>query len=417
MTKVPERVERAAWWALGLLFAVNLLNYIDRQIISGVQDLIQAEFKLTGLEIGLVGSSFVVVYMLAAPITGVLADRWPRHWFIAGGVSLWSIATAAAGSAGSYLQLLSTRATVGIGEAGYATVSPGLISDLFPLSLRGRAMSLFFMAIPVGSALGIGLGGYLGAHYGWRTAFQVVGLPGLLVAIAALWLPDPARGAMDDVGGKQHAHPQASFKGYLSLLRIPSYVINTVGMTAYTFSIQGLAFWMPRYLLETKLMPRESATLYFGLVSAAAGFVGTIAGGWAGDALQKKTPRAYFLLSGIGLILGVPFGCAAILCSGTTATWSMLFLSEVLLFLNTGPLNAALANVVPASMRASAFALNIFVIHLLGDVASPPLIGMVRDHAGPTTAMLAAIMPMGLAGAVYLWGMGYYGQDVHKASD
>ncbi len=127
-------------------------------------------------------------------------------------------------------------------------------------------------------------------------------------------------------------------------------------------------------------------------------------------------PNAYFLLSGIGLLLGVPCSFVAILCTGERATWIMLFLAEFFLFLNTGPLNAALANVVPASMRASAFAFNIFIIHLLGDVASPPLIGVVQDHAGLTVAMLVATIPMGIAGLIYLWGMGYYGEDVRRAS-
>ncbi|MBI4867918.1 MAG: MFS transporter [Candidatus Wallbacteria bacterium] len=416
MNPPVEGASRTAWWALALLFVVNLLNYVDRQVISGIQDLIQKEFGLTGLQIGLVGSSFMVVYMMAAPVTGVLADRWPRHWFIASGVGLWSLATAAAGAARSYPQLLVTRAAVGIGEAGYATVSPGLIADLFPVSLRGRAMSVFFMAIPVGSALGISIGGYLGAHYGWRTAFTAVGLPGLVIALAALWLPDPPRGAMDGKAETAQGGPKPSFAAYLGLLKIPSYVINTAGMTAYTFAIGALAFWMPRYLIEVKQMPRESATLMFGIVAAAAGFFGTMAGGWSGDRLQKRLPNAYFLLSGIGLLLGVPCSFVAILCTGERATWIMLFLAEFFLFLNTGPLNAALANVVPASMRASAFAFNIFVIHLLGDVASPPLIGVVQDHAGLTVAMLVATLPMGIAGLIYLWGMGYYGEDVRRAS-
>jgi MFS family permease len=405
-------VTRTAWLALALLFGVNFLNYIDRQIIFAVQILIQQDFHLTDAQLGTLGSAFMVVYMLASPITGFLADRWPRQWLVSAGVGLWSLATGAAGLAGNYWHLMTARAAVGIGEAGYATVSPGLLSDLFPPAMRGRIMSIFYMATPVGSALGIVLGGYLGEHYGWRTAFLAVGLPGLLVALAALWLPDPPRGALD--GGANRVTARPGLSDYRRLLRIPSFLINTAGMAAYTFSMGGLIAWMPTYFVRERGLRLDEATFKFGAISVAAGVLGTVAGGWLGDRLQRKIPGAYFLLSGCGLALGVPCAITSVAVTDPTISWSFLFLAEFFLFLNTGPLNAALINVVPAEMRGTAFAFNIFFIHLLGDVPSPPLIGLLSDHFGLARAVIVAALPMGLGSIIYFAGQQTYARDLAR---
>ncbi len=410
---VAVAVSRTAWLSLALLFGVNFLNYIDRQVIFAVQVLIQHDFSLTDAQLGTLGSAFMIVYMAASPITGYLADRWPRQWFVSAGVGLWSLATGAAGLAGDYWHLMTARAAVGIGEAGYATVSPGLLSDLFPPSMRGRIMSIFYMATPVGSALGIVLGGYLGEHYGWRTAFMAVGLPGLLAALAALWLPDPPRGALD--GGASKGATRPGLADYRKLLEIPSFLINTAGMAAYTFSMGGLIAWMPTYFVRERGMRLDEATFKFGAISVAAGVLGTIAGGWLGDRLQRRIPGAYFLLSGCGLALGVPCAIASVAVAEPTISWSLLFLAEFFLFLNTGPLNAALVNVVPAGMRGTAFACNIFFIHLLGDVPSPPLIGMLSDHFGLARAVILASLPMGLGSIIYLAGRRAYARDLERA--
>lgn len=409
---VASAVSRTAWLSLALLFGVNFLNYIDRQVIFAVQVLIQHDFSLTDAQLGTLGSAFMIVYMAASPITGYLADRWPRQWFVSAGVGLWSLATGAAGLAGDYWHLMTARAAVGIGEAGYATVSPGLLSDLFPPSMRGRIMSIFYMATPVGSALGIVLGGYLGEHYGWRTAFMVVGLPGLLAALAALWLPDPPRGGLDGGASKGAARP--GLADYRKLLEIPSFLINTAGMAAYTFSMGGLIAWMPTYFVRERGMRLDEATFKFGAISVAAGILGTIAGGWLGDRLQRRIPGAYFLLSGCGLALGVPCAITSVAVADPTLSWSLLFLAEFFLFLNTGPLNAALVNVVPAAMRGTAFACNIFFIHLLGDVPSPPLIGMLSDHFGLARAVIVASLPMGLGSIIYFAGRGAYARDLER---
>ena len=180
-------------YALGLLLAVNLLNYIDRQVLFAVFPLIKADLSISDTELGLLGSAFMVSYMVIAPVFGWLGDHWDRVKLASTGVVIWSFATILAGFAPGYRTLLAARATVGVGEASFGTVSPGLIADFFEKEKRGSVLSLFYVAIPVGSALGYLLGGVLGQRFGWHAAFLMVGLPGLIIAVPLWFLRAPKR--------------------------------------------------------------------------------------------------------------------------------------------------------------------------------------------------------------------------------
>src|SRR5688500_16241879 len=197
----PSRGDRRL--TLALLFGVNFLNYIDRYVIAAVLPLIQAEFALDDARSGYILSMFVLVYMAASPFTGWMGDRWPRRYLVGGGVLLWSLATVASGLAATYRQLLVARSFIGIGEAGFGAVSPTIISDLFPKERRGRMLAYFYVAIPVGSALGYLLGGAVGESHGWRAACFVAGAPGILLGLLALRMYEPTRGAAE---GVSHAH-------------------------------------------------------------------------------------------------------------------------------------------------------------------------------------------------------------------
>ena len=182
---------------LGALSVVNLLNFIDRQVLFAVFPAVKSDLGLSDAELGLAGSAFIVVYMFVTPIAGLLGDRLHRPRLVALGVGLWSAATALSASARSVSQLLLARAAVGVGESCYAPLCTSMIGDSFPPSRRAASLAVFNVAVPVGSALGYLLGGTIGAYFGWRAAFYVVGLPGLLLALALAVLPDPPRGAMD----------------------------------------------------------------------------------------------------------------------------------------------------------------------------------------------------------------------------
>ena len=397
---------------LAFLFCVNLLNYIDRQIVFAVFPLIQEEFRLSDAGLGVLASMFMWVYLVSALPLGYWGDRVRRFPLMAGVIGLWSLATVASGLARSYAQLLWARAVVGIGEAGYGAIGPGVISDLYSPASRGRALSFFFIAIPVGSALGYLLGGGIGERFGWRAAFWIVGLPGLAASLTILSLREPDRGESDvqaAIGRRATV---------TDLLRNPTYLWNTLAMTALTFVIGGLAAWMPTFLVRVKGLSVAEAALQFGSITAITGISGTLLGGWLGDHWFKRSIRAYSLLSAAGMAVAVPFVFLALDADAPAAYLSGIFLAELMIFLNTAPLNAVIVHSTTPDIRALAFGVNMVVIHALGDAFSPVLIGSLSDHWGMTAA-IAVTAPAGLVLAALLClktaGTMKRGDDPHPA--
>jgi MFS family permease len=409
---MPTTTRTEARLALALLFGVNFLNYIDRYVAAAVADLIKADFHLRDVEVGVIGSMFMAAYMAASPVAGVLADRYPRRFFVGGGVLLWSLATVASGLASGYRQLLAARSFIGIGEAGFGGVGPTLISDLFPREKRGRMLSFFYVAIPVGSALGFLLGGAIGAHFGWRPAFFVAGAPGIVLGLLAFRMVEPPRGAGDGVVHAEHRFEAAALKGLLSN---QSYVYTTLGLAAMTFALGGMAFWMPTFFSRVRGMSLASANTTFGAMTVVAGLVGTFVGGALGDRLQRRLPGAYLLVSGWGMLLGVPAACVGLMAHHPQVALPAIFVAEVMVFLNTGPANAVLVNVVLPEIRVTAIAASVFVYHLLGDVFSPSLIGLASDWTGSLAlAMLLTSVAMALSGVLYLLGARTLGEDTER---
>ncbi len=398
--------------ALGMLLAINLFNYIDRYVLAAVLVRIGEEM-LNGdpsqkAKQGWLATVFLLSYMLLAPLFGVLGDRFSRWKLVGIGVILWSLASGASGLADGYWILLATRALVGVGEAAYGPVAPTLIADLFPVERRGRVMSWFYMAIPVGSALGYALGGLADAHLGWRWGFFLVVPPGLLLGCLCFFMPEPPRGTPE--------HPQVKAKAsdYMELLRTPSYVWNTIAMAALTFAIGGIATWMPTYL-EGKAGSLSTVNTIFGIITVVTGITATLAGGLVGDAMRKRVRGAYFIVSAIALTGAFPF-LLLILSSRFPLAWTWIFLAEFCLFFNTGPSNTALANVTRPHVRATAFAMNILIIHSFGDAISPPVIGWLADRAGGDLrvgfTVVGAVM---LLGAVaWFIGARYLDRDTNR---
>lgn len=416
------RAAPGARLALVLLLAINLFNYIDRQMLAAVEPDIRRHVLAPDdpdpkFKTGLLSTAFLISYMLTAPVFGLLAERRSRWLLIGLGVTMWSLASGASGLALTFGVLLLTRCFVGIGEGAYGPVAPAMIADYYPVAVRGRVLAWFYAAIPVGGALGYALGGYVAswdpARQSWRWAFYGVVIPGLLLGLWCFLKRDPQRGA----GDRLAEPPRRARRGdYMILFRTPSYVLNTAGMTAMTFAIGALAWWMPAYLEEhhvAHVMGLE-ARAFFGLETAVAGLIATLSGGMAGDWLRGRYPGSYFLVSGAGLLVAVPCTLGVLLASFPLA-WVFVFLAVFFLFFNTGPSNTILANVTHPSMRATGFALNILVIHMLGDAISPPVVGAIADRWSLAAGFVAVSVFMLLGGLLWLWGARYLERDTAAA--
>ncbi len=496
--------------ALLLLIAINLFNYIDRQVLAAVlpkleQSLFTKEDSAVGTKLGLLTTAFMVSYTLLSPLFGWLGDRVSRWLLVGLGITVWSLASGASGLAGpvsflsAFAVMFLTRCFVGIGEAAYGPVAPTLISDLYPARIRGSVLAWFYMAIPVGGALGYLLGGLVAdsawlVRVGvdplecWRWAFSLVVPPGLLLGLMCFLMREPRRGQADF----QHAAAvrRPGWKDYRVLLHTPSYVLNTLGMTAMTFTVGGVATWMPTYIYErearfqvtdktiqalreqaepipeevlAKLEPlryqrfsslisfenaltdrlsppasdqygqriaNEAREVKLGLVNTVfgaivviSGLTATLLGGIIGDRLRDRLPGAYFLVSGVGMLLGLPM-FLLILVTPLPWSWAFIFLAVFCLFFNTGPTNTILANVTHPATRATGFAVNIFVIHALGDVISPPIIGGLRDlfkaqghDTGRSLEYAFAIVSIMVlvSGILWLAGAKYLARDTARA--
>ena len=386
---------------LGALTALNGLNYLDRYVAAATLTLILSDLQISDSRGGLLQSIFIVTYALACPVAGVLGDRVSRMSLAAVGIFVWSLATVGSGLATTYTLLLLARALTGVGEAGYGVVTPPLLSDCYPQERRARVMGIFYAAIPVGSALGYIVGGVIGEHYGWRNAFFVAGAPGVALAFLLLLLVEPRRGAQD-VG--QPAAAPFGLAAVRTVFSRKSYSVNTASQIIYTFAMGGLATWAPAYFVRERGIPLAVATSTFGLLLVVSGFVGTLAGGRLAQSFARRWPGADFVLSGWTLTISIVFTLFAILSPSPLVFWPAMFVMLLLLFVNIGPLNAAMANVLPAEVRARGFALTTMLIHLLGDAVSPWLIGEVSDRIGLKIPVLVTGCLLTVSGLVLLLG-------------
>jgi MFS family permease len=476
-------VQRGAATALCLLLAINLFNYIDRQVLSAVLPKLALDASLFAPDdpnlrrkLGYLTSAFLISYMLLSPVFGWLGDTRSRWRLVGAAVIVWSLASGGSGLATSFLMLLLTRCLVGIGEAAYGPVAPSMLSDMYPERDRGKIMARFYLAIPVGSALGFVIGGQVaGTSLGWRGAFLVVVIPGLLLGALCFFMTDPPRTEAQ----KAERHKLRDYWNVLRRIwRVRSFRANTTAMTAWTFMMGGVAAFAPMYIFErearfqltpaaldkladlkntqgvpvvapqvieklkqidreriftatelrgelTKTLTDQELRQYnltifdnvaapgsinleainvrFGIIVVASGLFATLLGGWLGDRLRVRIPGAYFLVAGGGCLVSLPF-FLAMLYVPFPAAWFLMFAAVFCLFLNTGPANTILANVVPSHLRATSFAINILIIHALGDVISPPIIGAIGDDSSLHTAFL--VMSAFVLAAGVMWSLG-----------
>lgn len=387
-----------AAWALGLLTALNLFNFIDRYVLPGVQPLVQHEFHATDERMGALTYAFFITYMLAAPLTGWLGDRVPRKPLVVAGALLWSVATLFTATVHSYGQLYFRHAIVGIGEATFSVFAPAMIADIYPEKIRNKVLSVFYLSIPVGAALGYLIAGQLGSNYGWRMPFLVSAAPGALIAILILFfVEEPQRGAADTL---RATATRATIGG---MLRNPGYWTATLGMAMMVFTMGGISVWLPTFLSRIEGYSLARANQLLGAVTVVDGIVGTIVGGWVAQRWLRHNHRALYLVSAWSAVLTFPTAIVVFFGPRSLLVPSIL-LAEFFLFLNTGPLNAAIVNSVSAAIRSFAIALNLFLIHALGDAPSPRLIGAVSDRHGLRVGLGLTLIALVLSAAILFFG-------------
>jgi len=384
--------------ALLLLTALNLLNYADRNVLFAVQPLVQAEFHISKAQLGYLASAFLLCYMVAAPFVGPLADRYSRKLIIAVGAIFWSGLTLLTAFTHTYAELLVRHTLVGVGEATFVTIAPTFVADLFSEDKRGRILGVFYLAIPVGSAAGYLLGGHLAPQHGWRFPFYIAAAPGFVLALSILFLKEPQRGQFDSL---KETPERATLLG---LARNPAFITATLGMAMMTFSLGGIQVWMPQFLYSERHYSLEHANLVFGIIIVVDGILASLTGGWLGDYLLPRMKSSYYLISAASMALGVPFMIVALFVSGPLMIPGIA-IAAFFLLLNTSPLNAALINSVGAHIRATAIAVNIFIIHILGDVQSPTMMGWVADRHSLQTAFILPVIAMVISSAILFYGM------------
>ncbi|HTR65451.1 MAG TPA: MFS transporter [Terriglobales bacterium] len=384
--------------ALALLTALNLFNYIDRSVLFAVQDLVKKEFPRSDADFGLLTSVFFIFYMCAAPFMGPLSVRFSRKAVIIGGALVWSGATLLTAFTHNFTELLIRHTLVGIGEASFVILSPIFVADMFPENQRGRVMGIFYLAIPVGTALGYVIGGILGPAYGWRVPFYVGAAPGVLLAFLLLFIPEPPLGLFDP---EEKTPSRDTLKG---LAKNPAFLTASLGMAMMTFALGGLQVWMPTFLHRVHGYTLGQANQLFGLSIAVNGLFASLAGGFLSDYILRRTQAAHYLVSAVSLGLGIPAMWIALFTSGNRMI-AGIFVAEFLLLLNTGPLNAAVINSVGPHIRAAALAVNIFIFHLLGDVPSAWLIGYMSDRYSLQAAFLSPVIAVAFSSTILFYGM------------
>jgi MFS transporter, Spinster family, sphingosine-1-phosphate transporter len=416
-----------ARFAFSVLFIVNILNYADRYVLSAVLPGIKHDFHLTDFQGGLLISSFLIVYALFTLPLGVWADRGIRKNIVALCVGIWSVATALAGFSQSVIQLFSMRAILGIGEAGYGPASLSLLGDLFSREKRGRILSFWSIGTLLGAAIGVSLGAHIADTLGWRWAFYMVGIPGLIAAFLAWRIIEPTRGAFDkeaeDTGENESAQEHGKidknfWESVRKLSQIPTYWVLVGALVFSFFTIGGTSFWLTSYLVRDFGLSLTKAGTMAGIVLVSSGLTGTLLGGWLADFMQRRRPEGRLLTCMLGFLIGAPLVLVALFIHTLLPFIAVFVVAAISLNFCTGPLNAVIQDVITPNMRATAVGLALLLAHLLGDAAAPSIIGLISDRASLGTAlMITGPTFLFLAGLVCLIGLKTVANDMRRMQE
>lgn len=402
---------RGAPYVLGLLVAVNFVNYLDRYTLPAVVSSIQDEFHLLDAQVGLLGTAFLLVYALGALPFGLWADRGLRRVVIGTGVAVWSVATLFTGLARDFRQLLVTRAVLGVGEASYFPAGTALLGDFFGKGKRARALSIRDAGSVIGIAAGYTGGGLMAQHFGWRWAFYFAALPGLVLALLAFRMPEPPRGEAEGFGPRLRRADEASWRTFGRLWRIPTLRATILAQVLLFWVLGAISTFLPLYIHRRYGLAVGAAATLGGGILIAGGLVGTLAGGWLGDRLSRVSATAYLKVGSAGFVLGALFVGLALFAPSVPLFGLLAFLAALSLYLYSAPFTALLQNIVIPSLRASAVTLTLLVAHLLGDAWSPAALGALSDALHSLQRAMLLTTPLVLIGAALVAATGLRSAD------
>jgi MFS family permease len=413
-----------ALYAFTILLIINILNYADRYILPAILTKLHQPSNLGGLgltqsQLGLLGSSFILVYAVATLPLGIWADRSSRKNIVALCVGIWSIATVLAGLTRNFIQLFSVGAVLGIGEAGYAPATLSLLGDYFSKTRRARILSYWSAGQLIGAAFGFTLGGLIADSFGWRIAYYTIGIPGLLIAFLAWRMVEPKRGAFEQ---EKEETPVLEVHGSIGknfwasvekLLHVRTYWTLLAAFVFSFFTIGGVAFWLPYYLSNTFHLTAGRAGITSGAVLVGGGLLGTVTGGWLADYIQRRRPQGRLITATLGFFVGAPLALIGLTLHNLTVFIAVIVVAITFLSFCTGPLNAVIQDVVIPEVRATAIGLALLLAHLLGDAASPSIIGFIADRFSLSVALITTAPTfLFLAGLVCLLAMRTVARDM-----
>jgi MFS family permease len=399
-----------AYYVLGVLFVVYIFNFIDRQILAILLQPIKEDLKISDTALGfLTGFAFAVFYTFAGLPLARLADRWVRRSLIALSIAIWSVMTATSGLARGFTDLALARIGVGIGEAGATPPAHSLLSDYFPPDKRATALALYACGVPVGVGLGYWLGGWINDNFGWRMAFFVIGLPGVVMALVVrLTVREPVRGMSEHQPLSTRTYSLGEVWQFFAGLPAGRHISLAAAFIA--FAGYGLAAWIPAFFVRIHHMTPGELGLWMSWITAIGGTLGSFSGGTIADRWGRRQPRARVYVSMIGALLAIPFLVLSVLLTDRRLALLSFLPANVFGTLWFGPAASIVQDLVPPAMRAVASAVFIFILTIIGLGAGPQVIGILNDWIGTPDAirysLLYVAVTMNLLSAWFFWRTG-----------
>jgi MFS family permease len=400
------------WYALWILFAINAMNFFDRQILGAVGEPIRKEFGLSDAALGALGTAFTLLYAFVGVPLGRLADKRPRKGILSIGVFVWSLMTAASGVAASFWQIFVLRLGVGVGEASCAPAATSLIGDLFPAGKRAKALSIFMLGLPVGVALSFAVSGVVARQYGWRAAFLVAGVPGVLCAIAALFIKEPARGGSEthDVGTQKRVGSP-----YKLVLSSPTMLWLIISGALHNFNMYAIGAFITPFLMRYHGADIQTANFVSMIIYGLLGAPGLLLGGFIGDAAMRRRKDGRMLVGTLAILASVPFILLALNRPNGDFTGFLILMGVgcALMYFYYSTVYSTIQDVIEPGLRGTAMSIYFLAMYLLGASLGPYAIGLISDYftrqaaqnSGVTDFTQASLEPFraaGLHSAMYI---------------